>query len=203
MSYQNFSDYKILDRNFYCRDTSIVARELLGKILVKVNGSKKIGGVIVETEAYYGRDDPASHAFKGKTPRAEIMFGMPGISYVYLCYGMYYLLNVVTETEGNPGAVLIRALEPMWGIDIMRKRRGGKENVNLTNGPGKLTVAMDIDGNDNGKDLTEIRTGLNIFGSRKKTKGLEISVSERIGIKSGKGRLLRYFIKNNKFVSNT
>ena len=203
MTYGNLSDCKILNRNFYCRDTSTVARELLGKVLVKVNGSENVGGVIVETEAYYGRDDPASHAFRGATPRAEIMFGRPGISYVYLCYGMYYLLNVVTEAEGSPGAVLIRALEPIWGIDIMRKRRSSKENVNLTNGPGKLTVAMGINGNDNGKDLTKIETGLNIFDSRKNVGDLEISVSERIGIKNGKGRLLRYFLKNNKFVSNT
>lgn len=202
MTYKNFSNYKILGREFYYRDTSTVARELLGKVLVKVNGSENAGGVIVETEAYYGRDDPASHAFRGATPRAGIMFGKPGISYVYLCYGMYYLLNVVTETEGSPGAVLIRALEPVWGIDIMRKRRGTKENASLTSGPGKLTVAMGIDGDDNGKDLTKIEAGLNIFDSMDNISGLEISVSERVGIRNGKGRLLRYFIKNNKFVSD-
>ena len=203
MTYQNFSNYKVLGRDFYCRDTSTVARELMGKVLVKVNGSENVGGVIVETEAYYGRGDPASHAFRGATPRAGIMFGRPGISYVYLCYGMYYLLNVVTEMEESPGAVLVRALEPVWGIDIMRKRRGTKENASLTSGPGKLTAAMSIDGDDNGKDLTKIKTGLNIFDNRENVGDLEILVSERIGIKNGKGRLLRYFLKNNKFVSNT
>ncbi|GAH90627.1 unnamed protein product [marine sediment metagenome] len=110
----------ILPGEFYKRDTLEVARDLLGKALVKFKGPEMVGGIILETEAYYGQDDPASHAYGGKTPRSEIMFGKPGIAYVYMCYGMYYLLNVVTENEGKPGAVLIRALKPLWGIDIMK-----------------------------------------------------------------------------------
>jgi len=113
---------KSLPREFYHRDTSKVARELLGKALVKFKGPEMVGGIITETEAYYGRDDPASHAFGGKTPRSKIMFGMPGTAYVYLCYGMYYLLNVVTEPKEIPGAVLIRVLKPLWGIGTMKER---------------------------------------------------------------------------------
>jgi len=106
MTYQNFINYKILGRSFYCRDTSTIVKKLLRKGLIKVNGSENVGRVIVETEAYYGRGDSASYTFRGTTPRAEIMCDMLGISYVYLCYGMYYLLNVVAETKGNLGAVL-------------------------------------------------------------------------------------------------
>lgn len=201
MNHKNYVDCKILKKDFYNRNTSIVARELLGKALIKVNGYKKVGGIIVETEAYYGESDPASHAFRGATARAAVMFARPGTVYVYLCYGMYYLLNAVTEKKGKPGAVLIRALEPCWGIDIMRERRGVKEKINLTNGPGKLTMALGINGSDSEKDLTKIKGGLNIFSVERKIMDSEISVSERIGIKNGKDKLLRYFIKNNKFIS--
>jgi DNA-3-methyladenine glycosylase len=201
MNYKNYVDLKILKKDFYNRDTSIVARELLGKTLIKVNGCKKVGGIIVETEAYYGGSDPASHAFRGVTARAAVMFAQPGTAYVYLCYGMYYLLNAVTEKKGKPGAVLIRALEPCWGTDIMRERREVKEKINLTNGPGKLTMALGINSSDNEKDLTKIKGGLSIFNVERKIGDSEISVSERIGIKSGKDKLLRYFIKNNKFIS--
>jgi len=201
MNHKNYVDLKILKKDFYNRNTSIVARELLGKALIKVNGCKKVGGIIVETEAYYGESDPASHAFRGATARAAVMFDRPGTVYVYLCYGMYYLLNAVTEKKGKPGAVLIRALEPCWGIDIMRERRGVKETINLTNGPGKLTMALGINGSDNEKDLTKIKGELSIFSVERKIMDSEISVSERIGIKNGKDKLLRYFIKNNKFIS--
>ncbi len=114
-------EYKktILDRSFYIRDTSIVAKDLLGKVLVKESGGITISGIIVETEAYYGPDDPASHAFGGPTPRSRIMFGQAGMAYVYLCYGVHWLLNIVTEVKGTPGAVLIRGLAPQEGIGIM------------------------------------------------------------------------------------
>ncbi len=182
---------KGLPRNFYKRDTSKVARDLLGKALVKRSGKEIIGGVIIETEAYYGPDDPASHAYSGKTPRSEIMFGKPGLAYVYLCYGMYCLLNVVTEKEGKPGAVLIRALNPVWGIDFMRKRRNTESN--LTDGPGKLTIALDIDIKDNGADLVKGENGLYIF-EYKKGNNCKITRTNRIGINKGKDRLLRFLI---------
>ncbi|MCJ7471611.1 MAG: DNA-3-methyladenine glycosylase, partial [Actinobacteria bacterium] len=111
-------EYKktILNRNFYSRDTSRVAKDLLGKVLVKESGGITTSGIIVETEAYYGPDDPASHAYGGSTPRSSIMFGKAGIAYVYLCYGVYWLLNIVTEEKTIPGAVLIRGLAPVGGI---------------------------------------------------------------------------------------
>ena len=187
----------ILPRKFYVRDTSEVARNLLGKALVKFRGPEMVGGIILETEAYFGEDDPASHAYGGKTPRSEIMFGKPGIAYVYMCYGMYYLLNVVTENEGKPGAVLIRALKPLWGIDIMKKRRNVNLEDRLTDGPGKLTIALGIDIKDNGKDLTRIHSGMGIFDTDIIFAETEIMVSTRVGITNGKDRFLRYYFKNN------
>lgn len=192
-----------LPGEFYSRDTSEVAIGLLGKALVKYSGQEKVGGLIVETEAYYGQGDPASHAYGGKTPRSEIMFGKPGIAYVYLCYGMYYLLNIVTESEGKPGAVLIRALEPVWGIDIMKQRR--KKGGSLTDGPGRLTMALGIDKKDNGADIVSGEKGLYVFDPFKgKNSGeecneieynnYEIIRTSRIGIKKGSEMPLRFLL---------
>lgn len=182
----------LLDRNFYNRDTSEVAEDLLGKALVKYDGTGMAGGIIVETEAYYGGDDPASHAYPGKTPRSEIMFGKPGLAYVYLCYGMYYLLNIVTEREGEPGAVLLRALAPVWGIDVMKSRR--RTDINLTNGPGRLTMALGIDIKDNGADIVKGERGFYIFNFKKRDNNHRIIKTGRIGIKKGKERLLRFLM---------
>jgi len=190
-------DASILKESFYGRDTSIVAKELLGKLLIKELNGLVCGGIILETEAYYGHDDPASHAFRGITPRSNIMFGRPGIAYIYLCYGMYCLLNVVTEKQGIPGAVLIRALQPVIGVEVMMKRRKINDDLNLTNGPGKLTVALGIDIKDNGKDLTKIHSGIGIFNTNIVFAETEIMVSSRVGITNGKDRLLRYYYKNN------
>ena len=118
----------ILKRDFFRRDTALVARELLGKKLVRISKGEYTSGTIIETEAYYGPGDPASHAFRGMTPRSSIMFGEAGIAYVYLCYGVYRLLNVVTEKKGNPGAVLIRSLKPLRGIEVMKRRRKLKDS---------------------------------------------------------------------------
>ncbi|MBC8390447.1 MAG: DNA-3-methyladenine glycosylase [Actinobacteria bacterium] len=186
----------ILPRKFYGRDTSEVARNLLGKVLVKFRGPEMVGGIILETEAYYGEDDPASHAYGGKTPRSEIMFGKPGIAYVYMCYGMYYLLNVVTENEGKPGAVLIRALKPIWGIDIMKKRRNVNLEGRLTDGPGKLTIALGIDIKDNGADIVRGENRLYLSDYKTEDNNLKIIVAERIGIKKGEDRPLRFLIQN-------
>ena len=185
----------ILPREFYSRDTSRVARELLGRALVKFSRSEMVGGLILETEAYYGRDDPASHAHKGRTPRSGIMFGRPGTAYVYLCYGMYYLLNVVTETEELPGAVLIRRLKPIWGIDIMRKRRNINQGIDPTDGPGKLTIALGINIRDNGADIVSGGKGLYIFNYEEERNNFKIAVTKRIGINKGEDRLLRFLIE--------
>lgn len=186
----------ILPGEFYKRDTLEVARDLLGKVLVKFKGPEMVGGIILETEAYYGQDDPASHAYGGKTPRSEIMFGKPGIAYVYMCYGMYYLLNVVTENEGKPGAVLIRALKPLWGIDIMKRRRNANLENRLTDGPGKLTIALGINKQDNGVDIVTGENGLYISDYKTGGNSLKIIATERIGIKKGEDRPLRFLIQN-------
>ncbi len=190
---------KILSQKFYERDTSLVAKELLGKELVFKKNSSILSGIIVETEAYYGQNDPASHAAKGATPRCEIMFGPPARAYIYLNYGIHYLLNVVTEKKGKAGAVLIRAVEPRTGIDIMKKNRNMEDYNKLTNGPGKLTQAMGINLDYNGCKLN--RGYLTIWDIDYR----DFSVKEcsRIGINEGSEKKLRYFIVGNKLVSKT
>ena len=143
----------ILERAFYARSTITVARELLGKKLVRQTDGAKLSGVIIETEAYCGSSDSACHAHRGKTPRNTVMFGRPGVAYVYFTYGMHYLLNLVTEEEGNPCAVLVRALLPLSGLEEMQSRRK-KHGKELTNGPAKLCQALAIDKSLNGWDLT-------------------------------------------------
>ena len=181
-----------LGRDFFQRDTAIVARELLGKMLVRKMQQQLTTGIITETEAYYGIGDPASHAFRGATPRSRIMFGKPGVAYVYLCYGVHWLLNVVTEKEGIPGAVLIRGLKPLDGKDIMQDRRKISGSGCLADGPGKLTIAMGINGSQNGTDMTSTDNGL--YFSRKNTEidDFDIKSTARIGIKEGKDRMLRF-----------
>ena len=188
---------KPLSRKFYERDTKEVAKDLLGKVLVHRTPKGVLKGKIVEVEAYYGENDPGSHAYKGKTPRNEIMYGLPGFAYVYFCYGNHWLLNVVTEKGGKAGAVLFRALEPLEGIEIMKENRKSKEIQNLTNGPGKLTQALEINKKHNGLDLTKS----NLFITRGKKENFEIVTTTRIGIKRGKELPLRFYIKGNKFVS--
>jgi DNA-3-methyladenine glycosylase len=142
-----------LPRAFYDRDTLQVARELLGQRLVRVLDGQRLSGRIVETEAYIGTDDRACHASRGRTPRTEVMFGAPGHAYVYLIYGMHHCLNVVTERREFPAAVLIRALEPVEGLSVMRGRRPTRCDRELTSGPGKLCQALHIDRRLNGADL--------------------------------------------------
>jgi DNA-3-methyladenine glycosylase len=143
----------ILDREFYCRNTLKVARDLLGKKLVRRVNGLVLSGMIVETEAYCGREDSACHAHRGKTPRNAVMFGEPGHAYVYFTYGMHYMLNLVTEEAENPCAVLIRAIAPLEGIEAMEARRKRK-GADLTDGPAKLCQALAIDKTFNGWDLT-------------------------------------------------
>ena len=142
-----------LPESFYTRDTVQVARDLIGKTLIRQEGKWRISGLIIETEAYRGEEDLACHCRVGRTPRTEIMYGPAGKAYVYLIYGLYWLLNIVTEREGNPGAVLIRAIEPLEGHEIIAGRRAGLKRENWTNGPGKLSQALNIHGDLNGLDV--------------------------------------------------
>jgi DNA-3-methyladenine glycosylase len=195
---------KSLKRAFYTRNVLFVARELLGKILVKKSGSKILSGKIVEVEAYHGDYDQASHAFRGKTKRNEVMFSEGGFLYVYFSYGAHFCANVVVGPKDKGIAVLIRALEPIEGIDMMIKNRFGrklendKEKYSLTNGPGKLCKAFGINRSHNGVDLT----GNEIFVlDQPKLKSKEVGVSKRIGITRSVDLQWRFFIKDNPFVS--
>jgi DNA-3-methyladenine glycosylase len=145
-----------LPRGFYARETLTVARSLLGRRLVRVLDGERISGRIVETEAYIGEDDEASHASPGPTERNASMYMEAGHGYVYLIYGMYHCFNIVTERAGFPAAVLVRALEPVEGLDLMRERRGpvgARSETELTSGPGRLCQALAIDRHQDGVDL--------------------------------------------------
>ena len=142
-----------LPREFYARPTLTVAQELLGQRVVRVLDGQRLAGRIVEVEAYLDETDQASHARPGPTRRNAPMYGPPGHAYVYFIYGMYYCLNAVTEPEGSPAAVLIRALEPLEGVEAMRRHRPGHSDCNLTSGPGKLCQALAIDRTLNSADL--------------------------------------------------
>lgn len=185
---------KKLNKNYFLRDTKKVAEDLIGSLLVRNADDTVLKGMIVETEAYYGENDPASHASNGKTDRNEIMYGEPGYFYVYLCYGMYYLLNVVTEEKGVPGAVLIRSVKPVKGIEKLKKNRGRDEDI--TNGPGKLTEAFEVDKNFNGVDVS----GDLLYFERQNI-DYDIGKSSRVGIKEGKDRLLRFYLKGSSYIS--
>jgi DNA-3-methyladenine glycosylase len=190
-----YGDSVNLESSFFERDAPDVAKALLGCLLVSRIGGKNVttSGIIVETEAYLGERDPGSHAFRGRTPRNEPMFGEPGRAYVYLTYGKYYLLNVVTQPVGKAGAVLIRALEPVEGIEIMKERRKCQNLKDLTTGPGKLTQALGITIEHNTLDLTKDLVWIEPYITG------EIQTSYRIGVSDR--QVLRYFIKGNPFVS--
>ena len=142
-----------LPRAFFDRSTLTVARELLGARLIRVEDGQRIGGVITETEAYVGEEDQACHARAGRTPRTQVMYGPPGHAYVYFTYGMHWLFNCVTEREGFPAAVLVRALEPKEGLTVIAERRGKRPRPEWTDGPAKLCQALGIDGGLHGVDL--------------------------------------------------
>jgi DNA-3-methyladenine glycosylase len=186
----------ILPRSFYARDTIEVARGLLGKIVVHGETS----GRIVETEAYLGGgEDLAAHTARGITERTRVIFGPPGHAYVYFIYGMYECLNLVTEPDGQPGAVLIRALEPVAGIDIMQRRRPAAHTLrDLASGPGRLTLAMGITRAQNGVDVT--RGSLTVRTPRQDDP-FEIEVTPRIGIRQCADWPLRFVVKGNPFVT--
>jgi DNA-3-methyladenine glycosylase len=186
-----------LERAFYERPTVDVARDLLGQVLVSLTTEGRTAGRIVETEAYLGTDDPASHAARLRTGRVEAMWGEPGIAYVYRSYGIHAMLNVVTEPLGETGAVLIRALEPLIGIDLMRARRGADEDRLLCSGPGKLCQALGIALDMHGTDLV---SSDRIWISPGETPG-EVSTSGRIGISRGQAHPWRYWVSGNPHVS--
>ena len=140
-------------RDFYSRDTLLVARELLGKRLVRIEGNRRLAGIIVEAEAYRGEEDLGCHARAGRTPRTQVMYGLPGCAYVYFTYGKHWMLNFVTEEQGFPAAVLIRAIIPTEGIQVIAARRDGQPQPRWTDGPAKLCQALGIDGKQNGLDL--------------------------------------------------
>jgi DNA-3-methyladenine glycosylase len=192
---------KRLPRSFYTRSALTVARELLGKILVRKIGGKTLTGKIVEVEAYLGESDPASHAFRGKTERNSVMFRAGGYLYVYFTYGMYFCSNVVTGQEGIARAVLLRAIEPLEGIEEMKKNRGftGEFTLtNLTNGPAKLCEALHIRREQNGADLL----GKQIFITHgENVPGKSIVRTSRIGINAAKEKKWRFYIKDNQWVS--
>jgi DNA-3-methyladenine glycosylase len=186
---------KILPRRFYDRPATEVARDLLGKVLV--HGAT--GGVIAETEAYLGLSDAASHAYCGRTERNKVMFGPPGHAYVYFIYGMYECVNVVCEREGSAGAVLIRAIEPLVGIELMKIRRPTAKRLrDIASGPGKLTIALGITRALNGADVTK---GSLLVRESRGGEPFEIEAGPRIGITKNADWPLRFTIKGSEFVS--
>lgn len=191
----------ILPREFYDRPTLTVARELLGKVLVHRTPGGIAAGMIVETEAYIGEDDPACHAAPGPTPRNAPLYGPPGIAYVYLNYGIHYLVNAVTEAEGHPAAVLIRALEPLDGMRLMARRRApdGRhiDAKDLCRGPGNLTRALGITLAANMLDLT----GSALFIEDRGLAVDDVSWGPRIGIRVGVDRPWRCWVAGHPAVS--
>ena len=195
---------KKLKRSFYLReDTLGVARDLLGKLLVVPDAEgRRVSGIIVETEAYLGVSDRAAHSYGGRrTARNEVMYGLAGHVYVFFVYGMYYQFNVVTGRRDHPHAVLIRGVEPVEGLEIMRSRRGEMKDRNLTSGPGKLCIALGIDRSLNGEDLLGSRVWLEDHRSLADD---EIAFGKRVGVDyAGEDaeKPWRFWLKGNEFVS--
>ncbi len=186
---------EVLPREFYARPTGEVARELLGKVIVH----GPTAGRIVEAEAYLGVNDRAAHAFRGVTERTRVLFGPPGHAYVYFIYGMHECLNIVAEPEHSAGCVLIRAVEPLTGIALMKRRRPAARSVrDLTSGPGKLTRALGITRRHYGADLTSGDLTVRRFHDEP---AFEIEVTPRIGITHCADWPLRFVIAGNPFVS--
>lgn len=200
---------KKLGREFYNRDSIVVAKELLGKVLVHETGGQKISARIVEAEAYMGIADKAAHSYGGRrTARVEVMYGGPGFSYVFFIYGMYYCFNIVTREEGNPQAVLLRAVEPVEGLELMARSRFEKsygqltksQIKGLTNGPGKLCGALQIDRSLNGEDLC----GSKLYVEEGQNEKFNIAAAKRVGIdyaEEAKDFLWRFYMEDNPYVS--
>jgi DNA-3-methyladenine glycosylase len=189
-----------LPRSFYEQSTIVVAKQLLGKYLVRRNRDGITVGRIVETEAYIGPKDLACHASRGRTQRTEVMFGPAGHAYVYFIYGVHYMLNLVTEKADHPAAVLIRALEPTAGIELMERRRGTEKRRNLCSGPGKLCQAFAIDRSLNAADLCG-----EIIHVEDRGEPIPKSIAKpRIGVDYAgkwKDKPLRFLVRGNEFIS--
>jgi len=189
-----------LRRSFFARDPVTLARDLLGRILFYRTPDGLLAGRIVETEAYTGAADPASHAFRGRTARNTVMFGPAGHAYVYFSYGMHYCLNVTAERPGTAGAVLLRALEPLAGIDIMRAQGDHGPEPRLLSGPGKIGRAFGLTLEDNGRDFT--RGSLGISAGTLIPDG-QVAISRRIGISRAMDFPYRFAVVGSRSVSRT
>jgi len=189
---------KTFSKGFYERNPASVAEDLLGKVLVRRVDSEALSGKIVETEAYYGGNDPASRAYRGKKKFNALMFMSVGKTFIYMVHANW-LLNIVAHVEVGVGAVLIRAVEPIEGIETMRNNRNVKRLRDLTNGPGKLTKALAVTKELNGIDVTEGDSQLVVIEGERES--FEVCSSHRIGVKMDLSQELRFFIKENKFVS--
>ena len=199
---------RILPREFYDREPVTVARELLGKLLIRRQGRKLLAGRIVEDEAYLGADDPAAHAYNGQTPRNAVLFGPPGHAYVYFIYGNYYCLNVSCLQEGYGGGVLLRAMEPVLGIEAMAQARGldlpalilPSQLRLISSGPGRMCEALDITRErDNAKDYTSRCSDLWFADDGYRAE--RIVATPRIGIKKAVEEPLRFVIAGNAYIS--
>jgi len=202
---QALTKIKPLDRAFFARNPRRVARDLLGKILVRHDAQARLSARIVEVEAYLGEKDPAAHAAAGRTLRNAVLFGPPGHAYVYFIYGNHYCLNVSCEPEGKAGGVLFRGLEPLSGIEEMARARritlrGPADLLKLTRGPGRLSEAFGITrARDNGSDLTSVFSSLWIGDDGQPA--VRVLLTPRIGITKAADRPLRYVLDGNPFVS--
>jgi DNA-3-methyladenine glycosylase len=185
-----------LSQQFYRRKTDTVARELLGKILVRRLGGELLGGVIVETEAYFGSGDPASRAFKGLKTYNRVMFEEPGRLFIYNVH-KYWMLNIIAHSNGV-GGILIRAIEPTMGMDSMLNNRPVKNPRDLTSGPGKLTLALDVGKNLNGLDVTDENSPVYVLDNDYE---YSVGTSHRIGVTRDLPEHLRFYVKGNRFVS--
>ncbi len=187
----------ILTKRFYERDPETTARHLLGKRLIRRLNNTILEGILVETEAYFGLDDPASRAYHGMKTYNRSMWGEPGRTFIYNVH-KYWMLNAVAHERGRIGAVLVRAMEPTRGLDIMKRNRKVENPLELTRGPGKLTEALGIDKGLNEMDLTAIEGAIQIADNEI---SFEIGSSHRIGVRRDLRRNLRFFVKGNRFVS--
>jgi DNA-3-methyladenine glycosylase len=195
-----------LPRSFFARDTVTVVRSLLGQVLVHESAEGRAAGRIVEAEAYSGWDDRASHGHRGQTPRNAVMFGPVGVSYVYFIYGRYWLLNIVAKPPGveYPAAVLLRALEPLFGLELMATRRFGRPQKEWTSGPARLTLALGVDGSHNRLDLTAPGSPL-FFEAGEPIAPEQINSGPRVGLgtvpEPWKSKPWRFWIADNAYVS--
>lgn len=190
---------RVPSRSFYARPTAAVARSLLGTILLHSTGDGLLAGVIVEVEAYLGQNDPAAHSSAGRTARTRVVFGSPGHAYVYRIYGLHHCLNVVAEPDGTPGCVLIRALEPICGVDAMRSRRAAARRVEqIASGPAKLTQALGIGMEAYGSDLLGDTLSIRVPHNKPR---VNMETTKRIGIRKAQELDLRFFIVDNEHVS--